>query len=405
MKVSKLEIRNVLGIKAFAADELGDVVKLQGKNGAGKSSVLNAILAALKYDALPIEKRREMLKQNGSIALEITGAENDRWKVERIIENGKSRLKVKSRYGENGNQSTLNNFIGDNFVDLGKFLEMPREKQAKAVLDMVGLSEPLARLDETYQQIYQERRDIGRDRDNIGFNPEKPEAVEPVSISELATELQAAQENNQLINELESSIYHAKSRQVEIEQQIKALQEVLNIVKNNEAAAVNELENLKPVNTNEIRDKIANAEEINRKADTYTRWQETRTAYNKKDAEYIRKTAELNHIKTQKMKLVKSAKFPVEGLSYSDDGQLTYNGNALMSDGEYRKIAFSIAKALKGDLSIATFENFSLLDPEAQSEVIREAHEAGFQVFVEIVTGSNPEGDGFYIEEGELVNQ
>lgn len=405
MKISKLQISNVLGIKAFAADELGDVVKLQGKNGAGKSSVLNAILAALKYDALPIEKRREMLKQNGSISLEITGTENDRWKVERIIENGKSRLKVKSRYGENGNQSTLNNFIGDNFVDLGKFLEMPRDKQAKAVLDMVGLSKPLARLDETYQQIYQERRDVGRDRDNIGFNPEKPEAVEPVSISELATELQAAQENNQLINELESSIYHAKSRQVEIEQQIKALQEVLNIVKNNEAAAISELENLKPVNTNAIRDKITNAEEINRKADTYIRWQVAKADFDAKDAEYQRKTRDLEQVKEDKMSLIQNARFPVDGLGYSDDGQLTYNGNALMSDGEYRKIAFSIAKALKGDLSIATFENFSLLDPDAQSEVIREAHEAGFQLFVELVTGSNPDGDGFYIEEGELVNQ
>ncbi|MCB0265934.1 MAG: AAA family ATPase, partial [Calditrichaeota bacterium] len=397
MKVSKLEIRNVLGIKAFAADDLGDVIKLKGKNGAGKSSVINAILAALKYDALPLEKRREILKQNGSVSLEITGAENDRWIVQRIIEEGKSRLKVKSKNGVTGNQSTLNNFIGDNFVDLGKFLEMPRDKQAKAVLDMVGLSEPLAEFDAQYQAAYQERRDIGRDRDNIGFNPEKPEAVEPVSVSELAQELQKAQDTNTVKNRHHEEMHKATQKIQELETQINELQKQKTTWESHLKIETELYNRIEPVEIEPIRQQIANAEEINQKAGIYARWQETRTAYNKKDAEYIRKTAELNHIKTQKMKLIKSAKFPVEGLSYSEEG-LTYNNHPLISDGQYRKIAFSIAKALKGDLSLATFENFSLLDPEAQAEVIREAHEAGFQVFVEIVTGSNPEGDGFYIE-------
>ncbi|MCB0287999.1 MAG: hypothetical protein KDE57_15175, partial [Calditrichaeota bacterium] len=387
MKVSKLEIRNVLGIKAFAADDLGDVIKLKGKNGAGKSSVINAILAALKYDALPLEKRREILKQNGSVSLEITGAENDRWIVQRIIEEGKSRLKVKSKNGVTGNQSTLNNFIGDNFVDLGKFLEMPRDKQAKAVLDMVGLSEPLAEFDAQYQAVYQERRDIGRDRDNIGFNPEKPEAVEPVSVSELAQELQKAQDTNTVKNRHHEEMHKATQKIQELEAQIIELQKQKTAWESHLKIETELYNRIEPIEIEPIRQQIANAEEINQKAGIYARWQETRTAYNKKDAEYIRKTAELNHIKTQKMKLIKSAKFPVEGLSYSEEG-LTYNNHPLISDGQYRKIAFSIAKALKGDLSLATFENFSLLDPEAQAEVIREAHEAGFQVFVEIVTGS-----------------
>ena len=153
-----------------------------------------------------------------------------------------------------------------------------------------------------------------------------------------------------------------------------------------------------------INAKITAADEINAKATLYNQWLEKKVKYNKNDDDYKKQNSLLEAKKKEKLELIQAAKFPIEGLSYSESG-LTYNGYPFISDGEYLKISFMIAKALKGDLSIATFENFSLLDPIAQQEIIKESHAAGFQVFVEIVTGDNPDQDGFYIEDGELVEE
>lgn len=50
MKVSSLKIKNFKNIKEFYLTDIPDVVVLAGKNGAGKSSVLEAII--LSKDAL-----------------------------------------------------------------------------------------------------------------------------------------------------------------------------------------------------------------------------------------------------------------------------------------------------------------------------------------------------------------
>lgn len=406
MRVIKLEIKNALGIKAFFAENLDHVVKLLGKNGAGKSRVITCLLAALKYDSLPKDKRAELLKSEGAeISVEIADGETvkagDGWRIRRDISNGKTRLHVSNEEGLHGNQSTLDKFIGDNFIDIGKFLGMPIEKKANLILDMVGLTAELDSLDVHYTSIYDERREIGRRRDAIGLDKTAPEKVEIVSVSDLTVEYEKATEHNRDIEQVTEQTETMKLRLREIQDEMSDLEKERNEIQPRLKSRLDHLSEMTPVDTNGIRRKMFESEEINLRAAVYSKWEEKKQEHDEFEADYETKTAKLDSLKKDKSNLIKNAEFPIAGLSYSDDG-LTYNGHPLISDGEYRRIAFEIAKAMRGDLSIATFENFALLDPDMQEDVIREAKEAGFQIFVEIVTGG-PDQDGFYIEDGALV--
>lgn len=233
MIVSQLKVDGFLGLKAIELKNLDETVKLLGKNGAGKSRIILALLAALKYDSLPKDKREEILKGNGFIEAELTGVDTSKWTVKREIKDGKNVLSVKGLNGIKGNQSTINQFIGDNFVDIGKFLELPKDAKEKAVLNVLGLSEPLADIEKQYKIIYESRRDIGRDRDSIGFNPEavEPEQVEAVSPVDLMNQLKSINENNQVIENYKKEVSDNSKMIIDIEDQIAKLQSKLSFFK------------------------------------------------------------------------------------------------------------------------------------------------------------------------------
>ena len=51
MKLTKIKIKNLFGIKEYEAD--GQSVELSGRNGAGKTSVIDAIRLALTNRRYP----------------------------------------------------------------------------------------------------------------------------------------------------------------------------------------------------------------------------------------------------------------------------------------------------------------------------------------------------------------
>lgn len=407
MKIESVKIDGILGLKMIKMDGLGNVVKLLGRNGAGKSRVITSLLAVLQYNALPLEKRGELLKSTGGIEVELNGpVETDNWKIERTFKDGKTSLKITNKNVKGTfNQSTIDEFIGQNFVDLGKFLELPKEKVEEQVLKVLGLLEPLQKLDADYKVLETARRDVGRDMKSVGFNPDasKPEKVKAVSLNDLSLELQKANENNDRLKELKETREKATKRIDEILEQMHLLQKESDELKNTLANVDFSLLPMSEIPLEPIQNKVTNAEEINRKAQTFTQWEEKSLKYFELDVIYKASSAELENIKVEKAELIQSKPFPVAGLSYDPEQGLLFNGFPWISDGQKRTIAFQIAKALKGDLGIGTFENFSLLDPQNQASIIKEAEEAGFQCFIEIIAGSaDGVEDGFYIEEGEV---
>lgn len=92
MNITKIKIKNLYGIKEYEAD--GRSVELSGKNGTGKSSVLDAI----KY-ALTNKSNREYIVPNGETEGEIIVETDTGLSIDRKARTTKADYKSVKRNG------------------------------------------------------------------------------------------------------------------------------------------------------------------------------------------------------------------------------------------------------------------------------------------------------------------
>lgn len=132
MKVSKITIRNLFGIKEMALD--GDCIEISGTNGAGKTSVIDAI----RY-ALTNESERDFLVRKGETEGEIiietdTGLMIDRKKRE-------NKADYKSVKEGNNVISSPESFLKTIFTPLQinpvAFIGMTKKEQNRLILDLI----------------------------------------------------------------------------------------------------------------------------------------------------------------------------------------------------------------------------------------------------------------------------
>jgi ABC-type uncharacterized transport system ATPase subunit len=425
MKIDSVKIENLLGLKVIKMEQLGDIVKIIGANGAGKSRIISAILAALKYDGLTTERRQLLLNSDGKVEIELSDQEDiKQWTITRTFKNGVTKIYVKNKEGLSGNAKTIAGFIDKNFVDLNRFISLSTEKQTQSVLELVGLKEELKALEQKKDEKYKERQAMGVvvKQLNPGLEPEVDKElpvigdIESKRLEITEHNIKVEKYNQELKDRLEEknkaskALKEALGEKEHLEKQLKECNEEIErqvAIEEKEERGYQNIfarkDEYQLKSTAEI-DEIAEKARIREKQEWKLQaWKEKNELHEKKRDEYNNLTAEIEEVDIKKKNAIKDTKFPIPGLSY-DGKRLTMNGNPLTSDGQFRVVAFAIAKALSGDLSVATFENFSLLDKKNQGLVIEDARKAGFQLFIEMV-GVEKEDNSFFIEEGEIKNE
>ena len=132
MKLTKIKIKNLFGIKEYEAD--GQSVELSGRNGAGKTSVIDAIRLALTN-----RSDREYIVRDGETEGEILIETDNGLRIDRKIRTNQADYKsVKKDGHEVGSPET---FLKDIFTPLQlspvEFMAMDRKKQNAIILDMI----------------------------------------------------------------------------------------------------------------------------------------------------------------------------------------------------------------------------------------------------------------------------
>lgn len=133
MKISKLKIENLYGIEQLELD--GKSIELTGTNGAGKSSVLDAIRLALTNNS----KRKYIVKsgeKEGRVIVKL----DDGTTIDRKKRTDKS--DYKSIKDENGNEiNSPETFLKDIFTPLQlepvEFLSMSEQEQNRILLNLI----------------------------------------------------------------------------------------------------------------------------------------------------------------------------------------------------------------------------------------------------------------------------
>lgn len=157
-----------------------------------------------------------------------------------------------------------------------------------------------------------------------------------------------------------------------------------------------------PKDASEITAQIERARVVNAAVADLKRRNQLIGAVERLQAESDDLTKKLDERRAARAEAVKSAKMPVDGLMFDDDGTVLFNGQPLeqASQAEKIRVSVAIAAALSPKLKVAIVKDGSLLDRNSWALLEKYADENGLQVFCETVDSSRP--TAIVIEDGRI---
>lgn len=388
MKINSLQFENVKRIKAvqLKPSETGLTI-IGGNNEQGKTSVLDAIAWALggeKYR--PSEAQRD----GSTLPPSLKVIMNNGLVVERKGKN--SDLKVTDPTGRKAGQMLLNEFIEELALNLPKFMEASGKEKANTLLQIIGVGDQLAELEQKEKELYQERLYVGRTADQkkkfAAEQPYFPDAPdEPVSASDLIKQQQdilARNGQRQLwIQEYENILNEMEILERQAEEYERVLRE--NKAKHKELeekmiAAQKSPAELQMESTEELERSIANVEEINRKVRANLDKGKAEDDAKEFSNKYDLLSVQLEDVRKQKTDLLTNAELPLPGLAVAD-GELTYMGQKWdnMSGSQRLIVSVAIIRKLNPNCGFVLMDKLEQMDLRTLKEFGQWLEQEGLQ--------------------------
>ncbi len=413
VKITGLQEENFKRIRAVAlTPSPSGLTVVGGRNGQGKTSVLDGICAALgggKY--IPTEPTRD-----GSV----TPA-----KLRVTLSNGivaersgpKSALRITDPMGRKGGQKLLDSFVEQLALNLPKFMQASSADKAETLLKVIGVGPQLAELDRQAESTYSDRTIANRTVDSltkaVSLMPYHEGAPEkPVSVSELIQEQQtilARNGENERLRRRAAQITDQMNRQAQYVKDLTAkLREAEDLLLKYQAEAETantSAADLRDESTAELEASIQNAEAINRLVSDNVKRAEKEQELEKARAEADALSQKLEQIRSQRKALLDSAPLPLPGLSV-EGGELSYHGKRWdgMSGSEQLRVSCAIVKALRPECGFVLMDGLEAMDMETLAEFDVWAKQEGLQIIATRVSSSG-EGCTVVIEDGYLTEQ
>ncbi len=412
MKIINLQSENIKRLKAVEIKPDGSLVTIGGRNAQGKSSLLDSIEYALggkpKVDR-PIRDG----EKSARVVLE-----TEELIVTRSFTEKSSQLKVENRHGRrfSSPQAMLDKLYGSLTFDPLAFSRKSAREQAETLRALVGID--LTPLDKARQEAFEERTHINREIKSLEAQIDAipPVEVQPVSISELTSELEKRNKYNQdgnylcelkrqkeyELNGIETEwrnvleqIAALRDRAIKLEEKKESIEKALQEVSF-------EFQKFQPQDTDEIRSQLAAAEETNRKAAQAEKRNELIEQNKAKCAEADKLTDTIKEIDAEKQATLAEASFPLDGLAFDESG-VTMKGIPFeqCSSAEQLRISVAMGFAMNPELRVLLIREGSLLDSESM-EVLRElAEQHEGQLWIEQVSETG-KGCTVFIEDGAV---
>lgn len=374
VKINKLEIENVKRVKAVQIEPTADgLTVVGGKNGQGKTSVLDSIAWALGGNSYkPSNPHRE-----GSVVAPMIRIQLDNGLiVERKGDNGT--LKVIDPSGKKAGQNLLNSFVEQFAINLPKFMEMNSKDKTKALLNTVdGLGEKIYQLEQEELELYNKRRTVGQIRDQKKHYAEeqpfyKEVGNEIVSASELIKQQQEIlarngenQRKRDNLENLTAKQTLAINKKAELERQLLEINNELETLETDIETANKDVVDLIDESTEELEQSIENIEEINRKVRANQDREKAEMDAEHYALEYKDLSDEIDALRQQKLDLLNGANLPLEGLSV-DNGVITYKGQPWdnMSGSEQLIVATAIVRKINPQCEFVLVDKLEQMDLE-----------------------------------------
>lgn len=382
VKINELLIENVKRVKAVQFEPSADgLTIIGGRNGQGKTSILDAIAWALggnNYKPSVPERDGALVPPN--LHLELSNG----LIVERKGKN--STLKVTDPNGNKSGQQLLNEFVSTLALDLPKFINGSDKDKADSLLKILGIGDVLSQLDTKENQLYAQRTEVGRiaDRkkkaaDEMPMYPNVPK--EPVSATELIKEQQEilARNGENERKRQDAARYEQilANAQIAFDEAKAALQKA----EQDCLTARKSAEDLHDESTAELEKNLAEIEALNIKIRANSTKEAAEVEANNLQQEYDGLTEQIESVREERSKLLDSAELPLPGL-FVKDGKLIYNGLPWdgMSGSDQLKVATAIVRKLNPQCGFVLMDKLEQMDLETLQEFGAWLKQEGLQV-------------------------
>lgn len=414
--VVQLEVENVKRINAAAISPTDEMTKVGGFNENGKSTLLDSLEYTLCGGrALPVEPLRRGTKK-GFSRVRIESRSTDFGLLAERQYTKKSDKLVVMLDGQDqpitAPQRMLDALYDANAAQPDDFLSLKPKDQLALLQELVGVS--FDDLDSQRESLYKERTGVNGAakllEGQVAAMPKFDEVKEPVDTSALQAELKAAEQVNRQAEAAEHEIETLSAQSQQYDAELERLRARANEIK----AAKEEIQTkmaeaaskaVEPVDTQTITDKLINAQELNDKVDANVRRREAEKQFRAKNAESMKLTLAIEKIVEEKEKRLAEAKFPVEGLSFGDEGVLLHGLPLEQASQEQQVItAAAIALAKRPKLRVILMRRGSLLDVQHQASLRAWAKKNKCQVILEVVgkdADCNVIIEDGYVEKGD----
>lgn len=464
MKILQLTAENVKKLTVVEIAPDGNIVQITGKNGQGKTSVLDSIWWALAGDSVvqsqPIRKgsktaRIELkLGDNGETALVVE---------RKFTEGGGSYLTVRNAEGFKADkpQKKITDLLGVLTFDPLNFMRSDAGKQFDTLKGLVNLDIDLAASAKADKTDYEERTKVNRDAkakraQAVAIPVEDGLPDTPSDEAALLDKMQAAANENARTETRRanrettaSKVASLKADAARILASIKtdvaaieqtAARDIADLEAQRDAitrriedatkrsasaivalkatrtnaseAAAKEADELQtkldaagelpvPTDLSELRAELDRAKAVNHKIAAREQRKVIETEAEELEAKSKALTDAMDAREAERLAAIGKAQMPVPGLSFGD-GIVTYNDLPLeqASDAEQLTISTAIAAALNPKLRVIRIRDGSLLDDDAMKRLAAFADERDMQIWIERVDGSGTVG--IVMEDGHI---
>ena len=431
MKILELVAENFKKIRVIEIKPDGNLVKLTGKNGQGKSSVLDALWFVLKGKAAlpksPVRKGAEKLRVKadfGEFTVTRTCTDSGLPTINIEMAKGKTR--------DTTPQEFLDKIIGTLTFDPLEFVRMDTDAKVEMLRQVAGVdSEAIEKLNAANETDYAARTDVNRDARQIKAQLDSMTVLEGLPKTKIdeqailkklneageqnkraqevfvakntlaqkaATAQRAIDDNERFITELDEKI-------TALEKARKAATDVrksLAMAAGEAIKAHREAPSGEPIDVTALTQELQDAQRTNRAMETRRQYDELKTRLEAKEAESTKLTRAIDAREEKKRDMLATAKIPVDGLVF-DESKVLYKGLPLenLGEGEQIRISVEIGMAANPKLRVLSIRHGEALDEDGMKMLAKMAKEHDFQIWMARVDSSGKVG--IVLEDGMVV--
>ena len=429
MIIKKLQLRNFQAIKDFSADFTGDVYLVKGENEVGKSTILKSIICLLTGERDAVLRNGE---KNG-FAKMVIGGDGKEYTVElRFTENDpRGTISIKAKDGmRSTNVSMLRTVLNYRNFDAEEFARWSEtaEGRRKQIQVVMGLMPPeianrIKTIDAEVLMMKESRKTVNA---NVRYKETELESIK-AQLSDGDTETYIEPIDLTVLMQESNKAAEQRAKAENVKAQMASLEsELANIPKERERLAADlekakkAYEDAKAFYNRSIERVAAEETEIKGKIENAEQWLSEYDAQPKEDAAEKLAAAQKHNAKCQAVKmfhakqnevdaerakvdklnadldayakeraeLVAAAKFPIDGLSFGEDG-LTLNDVPFVvgkvSDSQIMEVAAKLVIASNPTVNIFRIGRGESLGTKRLQSIVNLAKENGFQGFIEQV--------------------